>query len=115
MPDPNPAAIKARVEGRKAAHEIHGLLEWPRSYKRQWSESFLDQLRTMLIGKIEPPTLKQRWSYHHLASTRMPFGAYEGQPLEQVPTDDLDYLCRELEAFYEKLRAYLRHPDRPTE
>ena len=38
----------------------------------------------------------------------MQFGKHRGDPIREVPLEYLDWLCREQENFYAKLRAYLK-------
>ena len=40
--------------------------------------------------------------------TLMPLGQYKGKPIDTVPLQYLDWLCREQESFYSELRRYLK-------
>lgn len=89
------------------------LLEWPDNYGADFAEAFIDEMRKLLPKRrdAEPAPVKPV-PLARAAAVVMPFGEHRGKPLDYVPVEYLDWLCREQETFLLSLQTYLRHPDR---
>lgn len=114
--EPNPPTcdrIKSRIGGREAARELASLIEDHIS-DRDFMEACIKALR-IRAGLIDPvPKPEKPEPIARLGATIVPFGKHIGKQFDEVPTDYLDWLCREQEEFYKTLRAYLKHPQLET-
>ena len=102
--------LRSKVAGRTAAREVFGLLAWEDGTGADYADSFLDEMRKLLPERRQPDPPKEI-SQAALNKTKIPFGQYKDQPLEDIPLDYLDWLCRSQEDFYYRLRMYLRLAD----
>ncbi len=107
----NRKRLEGRVAGRTQGRELFSLLSDGDSKDKPFMEALVEefQLRGGLLNPPEPEPPAEPIA--RLGSTPIPFGQYKGQDFDSVPIDYLDWLCREHEAFYKTLRAYLKHPE----
>jgi hypothetical protein len=113
-PDATLDRVELRIAGRNMARELWTLIDGD-GVQHAYAESLLETLQ-LLFG-LQPSTKEGNAVENNcvpiarLGATAMPFGRFNGQPLDEVPLDYLDWLCRSTENFLEDLRAYLKHPD----
>ncbi len=107
----NRKRIASRVEGRKAAGDLLEFLEDERKGDRDFMLALMETISQVcdLSPKPEPP--KELEPIGRLGATLIPFGQHCGKDFDGTPIDYLDWLCREQEGFYKRLRDYLKHPE----
>lgn len=106
----NRSRIASRVRGREAATELLSLLDAEVRDDPNAMEVIVETLECF-TGRNKPSEPVAVEPIARLGSTTIPFGQHNGRDFDSVPLDYLDWLCREQEAFYKKLRDYLKHPE----
>lgn len=104
--------LKRRVEGRNQAKAILDLLTLDHPDK---IAAFLDELRSTLQPvEVLSEVVADQKRLSDIAAVRLPRGRYEGERLDDVPRDYLDWWIRDGEEWAERIGAYLaatRHLD----
>lgn len=106
----NRSRIASRVRGREAATELLSLLDAEVRDDPNAMEAIVESLECF-TNRNKPATPLPTEPIARLGATTVPFGQHNGKDFDGVPLDYLDWLCREQEAFYKRLRDYLRHPE----
>ena len=99
--------IKQRADGRKVARELvtagftpvgpHGI------------DAFLDELRTLLQPElVKQERIARQRKLSELKSHAMTFGAHQGQCLDDIPRDYLEWLLQSSEDLVGTLSQYLK-------
>ncbi len=108
--------IQAKVAARKLAPQLVSLCEWEDGTGINFAETLLTEMAKLLPRRQQPAAQpKQQLTYAHLANLPMPFGTHQGKNLADIPTDYLDWRCRNHEDFYKILKQFLNHPERPRD
>lgn len=115
----NEQRIKARIAGRNEAVPIYEMLflsdgtpPWNDGCGADYAEALLEKLAELLPHRrVAEPEPEKPEPIARLGSYVIQFGRYAGHAFDDTPLDYLDWLCREQEGFYKRLRAYLTHPE----
>lgn len=108
--------IKLRGEGRKFARELLILIDLkdPESI-----DAFLDELRSTLQPvEVLAEVVGEARKISAMAAVRLPRGKHEGERLDDVPRDYLEWWIEDGRELNEKIAAYLaatKHLDGPLE
>ena len=114
--------IEDRVRGRKTAKELHELLgDMDETESKEYFEALIEELSKLLgitLVQQSKDSVTSQVPINVSGAYPLTFGKHVGKTLDEIPTDYLDWLCREYEAgqhtgsyTYKMLSSYLRHPD----
>jgi len=122
----NTDTIEARMAGRHMASVLHDLITedfhdlivedgnpWKNGTGADYAESLLRELAKLLPHrKLDNEELQP---LSRLGAVTIKFGLHKGEPYSNIPIGYLDWLMKSSEDSVKSLRAYLTHPDLPTE
>lgn len=106
----NRAKIASRVAGRKLAAELLECVDDDARSCSDLMEAVVEEFEQFTNRSAAKPVEKEE-PIARLGATIVPFGQHAGKDFDSIPLEYLDWLCREQEGFYKRLRAYLKHTE----
>jgi hypothetical protein len=111
--------IKARVYGRQQAAAAYDLIllsdgtpPWFDGHGADFAEAFIEKMAELLPKRrTDAPAKEPLPPIARLGAVTLNFGQHKGLPLDEIPLDYLDWLCRTYEDLVKDLKAYLTHPE----
>ena len=106
--------LKQRADGRKIARELVAAGFTPSD--SHGIDAFLDELRTLLRPEaVKQEQVERRRKLSELKSYAMTFGVHQGECLDDMPRDYLEWLLQSSETLVGTISEYLKLTTDPAD